>query len=75
LLGSGYARYFDPSTAAAWLFNGSTFWTFDDPSILQAKADFVASRKLGGIMAWELSGDTTDGSLETGIATGLWGAP
>jgi chitinase len=75
LLGSGYTRYYDPSTAAAWLFNGSTFWTLDDPPILQAKADFAASRKLGGIMAWELSGDTANGSLETGIATGLWGAP
>jgi chitinase len=73
LLGSGYVRYLDPTTGGAWLYNGSTFWTFDDPSILQAKADFVAQRKLGGIMAWELSGDTADGSLETGIATGLWG--
>jgi chitinase len=75
LLSSGFTRYFDPSTKAAWLYDGSTFWTFDDPSILQAKAEFVNHRKLGGVMAWELSGDTADGSLETGIASGLWGAP
>jgi chitinase len=74
LLSSGFTRYFDPSTKAAWIFDGTTFWTLDDPAILQAKAEFVNHRKLGGVMAWELSGDTADGSLETGLANGLWGS-
>jgi chitinase len=45
---------------AAWLFDGTTFWTFDDPPVMAAKADYVKRNRLGGIMFWELSGDTPD---------------
>ena len=56
---------------AAWLFDGTTFWTFDDPAVMSAKAEYVRQSKLGGIMFWELSGDTPDGELIHAIADGL----
>jgi chitinase len=71
LLGSGYRRYSDNRAGAAWLFNGTTFWTFDDPLVLKRKADYVTENELGGIMFWELSGDTPDGELIRAIASGL----
>jgi chitinase len=38
---------------------------------MAAKADYVRSNRLGGIMFWELSGDTPDGELVSAIAGGL----
>jgi chitinase len=72
LLGSGFTRYQD-ATGAAWLFDGTTFWTFDDPQVMDAKARYVDENRLGGIMFWELSGDTADGELIRAIAGGLAG--
>jgi chitinase len=70
-LSSGFTRYEDPAAGAAWLFDGTTFWTFDDPPVMTAKARYVARNHLGGIMFWELSGDTPNGELIAAIANGL----
>ena len=71
LLGSGFTRYQDNIAGAAWLFDGTTFWTFDDPPIMEDKAAYVRQNGLGGVMFWELSGDTPDGELIGAIARGL----
>lgn len=55
--------YRDPVSLAPWVYDGSNFLTFDDPISLSAKADYAAEHKLGGVMIWELSGDTTEGVL------------
>jgi chitinase len=39
--------------------------------VLKRKADYVTENELGGIMFWELSGDTPDGELIRAIASGL----
>jgi chitinase len=70
-LGSGFTRYEDAQAGAAWLFDGTTFWTFDDPPIMAAKAGYVSRNRLGGVMFWELSGDTPDGELISALAGGL----
>ena len=70
LLASGFTRYQD-TTGAAWLFDGTTFWTFDDPAVMATKAHYVRDNRLGGIMFWELSGDTAEGELIDAIAGGL----
>jgi chitinase len=70
-LESGFTRYEDGVAGAAWLFDGTTFWTFDDPPIMRAKAAYARQHGLGGIMFWELSGDTPDGELIGAIADGL----
>jgi chitinase len=70
-LSSGFTRYEDSSAGAAWLFDGTTFWTFDDPPVMTAKAEYVREHNLGGIMFWELSGDTPDGELIHALADGL----
>jgi chitinase len=70
---TGFTRYWDRRAGAAWLYDGSTFWTYDDPPVMQLKADYVRKHKLGGLMFWELSGDTPDGELIDAIAGGLSG--
>jgi len=71
LLENGFNRYYDSAAGDAWLFDGTTFWTFDDPSVMQLKGQYVNRRGLGGIMFWELSGDTSDGELISSIASSL----
>ncbi|MFT4111816.1 glycoside hydrolase family 18 protein [Silvibacterium sp.] len=55
--------YRDPQSQAPWLYDGKTFWTYEDAVSVRYKASFAADRHLGGIMIWELSGDTSDGIL------------
>ena len=69
-LATGFVRHEDAASGAAWLFDGTTFWTFDDPLIMAAKAEYTRQNRLGGIMFWELSGDTPDGELIAAIADG-----
>ena len=70
-LNRGFVRYWDGHARTAWLFDGTTFWTFDDPQAMKEKAKYVRKNDLGGIMFWELSGDTPDGELIGSIADGL----
>ena len=67
----GWPLFRDAQAQANWIFNGTTFWTFDDPITLQAKMTYVKNRSLGGAMLWELSNDTTDGELITALFNGL----
>ncbi len=61
----------DPHSQAPWLYDGDSFWTYDDPVSLAAKAGYAQAHQLGGMMIWELSGDTADGSLVKAIHLGL----
>ena len=58
-------------TGTHWTFDGSTFWSFDDPESASWKADYANCRGLRGMMFWELSGDDPTGSLLTGMSTRL----
>lgn len=55
--------YRDPKSQAPWLFDGDSFWTYDDPTSIRSKASYVASQQLGGFMVWELGEDTSDATL------------
>ncbi len=55
--------YRDQRTQAPWIFNGDTFWTFEDPTSIRFKVNYSQHQRLGGVMIWELSGDLPDASL------------
>ncbi len=63
----------DPRSQAPWLWDGDTFWTYEDPVSAAAKASYVRAHGLGGMMAWELSGDSADGALVRAMHRGLTG--
>lgn len=67
----GFVRYWDSRTKDAWLFNGTTFWTFDDEVTLARKTEYIRDEGLGGVMFWELSGDDAGGTLVDAIYQGL----
>jgi chitinase len=71
LLNTGFALHRDSSIGAAWLWNGTTFVTFDDRVAIGQKMDYVIRHELGGAMAWELSGDDSSGTLVKAMAEGL----
>lgn len=60
-----YTRYWHDEAKVPWLYNPATgiMITYDDPESLGAKADYVRSQNLGGVMAWELSTDDRAHSL------------
>lgn len=64
-------RYWDKTAKAAWLFDGTDFWTYDDPQVLCYKTAYIRHHELRGVMFWDLTGDTADGELITEIDKGL----
>jgi chitinase len=55
---SDYTVYRDNRAGFAWLFDGTTFWTWDDPVEMARKAQYISHRDLGGAMIWSLDGDS-----------------
>lgn len=55
----------------AWLFDGTTFWNYDDPAVVLQKAIWARAHGLGGTMVWSLDGDTGDALLTRTIHFGL----
>ncbi|TMC05357.1 MAG: glycoside hydrolase family 18 protein [Chloroflexi bacterium] len=67
----GFQLFRDRRDGVACLFDGTTFWTFDDPTAIREKMRYVTDHHLGGAMAWSLDSDTTDASLVRAMAAGL----
>jgi chitinase len=61
--------YRDPVSQSPWIYDGDNFLTFEDPTSLKAKAAYTRDHKLGGMMIWELSGDTNDAQLLHALKT------
>lgn len=60
---SSFSAHREDSSQAPWLFDGRTFWTYEDPVSIRFKASYASHQHLGGVMIWELSGDTADAEL------------
>ncbi|WP_201312915.1 glycoside hydrolase family 18 protein [Dyella sp. EPa41] len=63
---NGYVRHWDAKAQAPFLWNAATrtFVTYEDPESLRAKAAFVKSKGLGGVMYWEQSLDDHEELLD-----------
>jgi len=60
-----YKVYEDGAAEASFIYAPSVsgLWiSYDHPTIVQRKIDYIKSLGLGGAMCWELSGDTKDAS-------------
>lgn len=56
---NGFVRYFDEAAQAPYLFDGSTFISYDDPQSIAAKCKYLKVTGLLGIMYWEHRCDPT----------------
>jgi chitinase len=71
LAGNGFTVHRDLRAGHAWLFDGTTLWTFDDPLTVLQKTVYIRLQGLGGAMVWELSGDDANATLTKTIHLGL----
>lgn len=53
----GYKRYFHSGAMVPWLFNGSTFISYEDEQSMGLKAQYIKNKGLSGAAIWELSQD------------------
>jgi chitinase len=60
-------------TAYAWC--KGQWWSYDTPATVTGKLDWAVSQGLGGAFVWELSGDTSNGTMLTAISTCLHKEP
>jgi chitinase len=56
---NNYVRYWDDEAKAPYLYDGSSFISYDDEQSLQHKCEYVKASELGGVMFWEYSCDET----------------
>jgi chitinase len=70
LTDSSYTQYMHPDAKVPWLFNGSTFITYDDESSITQKAAYINDNGLAGASIWELS-QNKGGQLLSALAEGL----
>jgi len=66
-----WPKYADPDSKARWIYDGKTFWSFDDPATIADKMAYVQVQGLGGAFLWDFSGDDAQGSLLAAISAGL----
>lgn len=55
----GYCRHWDGEAIAPYLFDGSTFISYEDQESLAEKIAYIKEKGLGGIMFWEYKCDST----------------
>lgn len=62
---SGWSTYWDEKTQTPFSYNSQSrqFITYDNPTSLGLKSQFVQEKKLGGIMLWSLEMDDSRNTL------------
>lgn len=79
MLNEGFVRYWDPIASVPYLYNSEKhiFVSYEDTESISAKCHYVLTRKLGGVMFWDYSGDPAgvllgaiNQSLRIGAAAG-----
>jgi chitinase len=68
---NGYTVHRDLRAGHAWLFDGTTFWNFDDPVVVAQKSLYIRLNGLGGAMMWSLDGDDSNATLTRTISAVL----
>ncbi len=56
---NGYVRYWDDEAKAPFLYNGSSFISYDDEESIHYKCEYVKAHDIGGIFYWNHSNDKT----------------
>ena len=66
--------FFDPTTQASWIYDGTNFYTGDTPQSIAAKTQDITSSGLAGAMMFSLDGEDSGDTLLNAIASGLGGS-
>lgn len=49
--------HYDAAIGAAWRYDGTQWWSYDNVATTKQKTDYIVSKGLGGGMWWDLTGD------------------
>ncbi|RKE18480.1 glycosyl hydrolase family 18 protein [Streptomyces sp. TLI_171] len=63
--------HWDPVTESTWVYDGTNFWTGDNPQAIQARAAYAKSKGLGGMFAFALENDDDSSTLLNSIYNSL----
>lgn len=55
---NGFVRYWDDEAKAPYLFDGSTFYSYDDEESIKCKCEYIKREGYAGIFYWEHGCDT-----------------
>ena len=64
-LAGGFREYWDDEAEASYLWNGSTFLSYESPEAIRRKCRYVMEKGMMGIMFWEHGCDLTRELLDT----------
>jgi chitinase len=53
-VGNPADTFYDPTSEAAWFYDGTNFWTGDSAQSIQAKANYLHCKGLGGAMMFSM---------------------
>lgn len=56
---NGFVRYWDEEAKAPYLYDGHTFYSYDDEESIRCKCKYVKEEEFGGIFYWSHSSDKT----------------
>ena len=61
MLDHGFTRYWDPVASVPYLYNEDKhiFVTYEDAQSIAAKCNYVLTHRLGGVMFWDYSSDSS----------------
>jgi chitinase len=67
MVNGGFTRYWDSASSVPYLYNSEKhiFVSYEDTESLAAKCRYILGGKLGGVMFWEYSGDSSGELLDT----------
>ncbi|MEA5038617.1 MAG: glycosyl hydrolase family 18 protein [Clostridiaceae bacterium] len=65
-----YIKYFHSDALVPWMYNGSTFISFDNEISMEYKAKYIVQNDLAGASIWELS-QNTGGQLLNALITNI----
>ncbi len=74
LVGNPSDNFFDPTTQASWIYDGTNFYTGDTPQSIAAKTSYIKSHGMAGAMMFSLDGEDPGDTLLNAIASGLTGS-
>jgi chitinase len=57
--GGKYTRYWDDTAKAPYLFDGSTFISYEDTQSITIKGEYAKANGLMGVMFWEYGQDSS----------------
>lgn len=67
-------NFFDPTTQASWIYDGTNFYTGDTPQSIAAKTTYIKENGLAGAMMFSLDAEDAGDTLLNAIVSGLPGS-